>query len=117
MILSIDSKYKRVNNDLEETNWQSFNNAFDRLPIAAIVDQSKYWGIPTSCLSLDSLRTASTPLSEPETQSPQVWEVLWNDQMTDEDFAALTHFQKTGIHESRGFAENVKRDTAYNYTQ
>ncbi len=33
--------------------------------------------------------------------------------MTDEHFDDLTHFQKTGIHKSRGFTENVKRGTAY----
>jgi len=41
-----------------ENIWQSFNNAFDRLPIAAIVDESNrreqsdcaHGGIPTSCL-------------------------------------------------------------------
>jgi hypothetical protein len=40
-----------------------------------------------------------------------------SNEMTDEDFVALTHFQMTVIHESRGFVENVKRDTAFYYTQ
>ena len=66
-------------NRLSLEMWEMFNDCFDRMPIAAIVDNRMYCahgGMPSSVTSVSQLRDVPNPLDNPLMQSIEVWELL-----------------------------------------
>lgn len=106
----------RFNSDL----WESINLAFDRLPVAALVDEVLYCahgGIPASVTTLYQIAAIPTPLDLPQLQSAEAWEILWNDPVSREDFRHLSEFDQNFAVDSSGFARNTKRGTGFLYTE
>lgn len=106
----------RFNGDL----WESINLAFDRLPVAAVVDDVVYaahGGIPASVNTLHQIRAIHTPLDLPQLQSSEAWEILWNDPISNAEFRQLSDFDRSFALDSSGFARNTKRGTAFLYTE
>lgn len=98
------------------------------MPICAIIDQKVFCahgGIPTSVTSLGALEAAipSSPLPDPQIQSPPAHEILWNDPITKEDFQLhLQTFRSQGFNDSeglarRGYLPNTKRGTGYSFSE
>lgn len=87
------------------------------MPIAAIVDEQVFCahgGIPTTSIHINQLiSSVPCPMVDPEFQSPQAWEVLWNDPITNEDYANL----KSMFFSHNGFMSNNKRGTAYFFSE
>ena len=65
--------------------WEACNAAFDRMPLAAVVDRRVlccHGGIFPPQLGggrLEAVEGIPCPLPDPQTQSPLAWEILWND--------------------------------------
>jgi diadenosine tetraphosphatase ApaH/serine/threonine PP2A family protein phosphatase len=74
--------------DLSREVWESINEAFDTMPIAAVVDGKIFCvhgGIPPPWMAsgagghISYLDKVSNDISDPEDEEPLVWEYLWND--------------------------------------
>ncbi|CAL4139946.1 unnamed protein product, partial [Meganyctiphanes norvegica] len=95
--------------------WNGINDAFDCMPIAAIVDRKIFCihgGIPKLGVSdgLSELRKIPCPLPRPDLQSNIAWQMMWNDPVAAEE---LTDETVTQLKDNGGFAYNEKRQTAY----
>ena len=103
-----------------EKVWTSFNEVFDRLSIAAVVDNRIFGchgGIPKSVNSVEDLMKVPKVMEDPQAENPEAWEVLWNDPMPDDEFRALSLFERQEAQNLSGFLGNLKRGTAYYYTE
>lgn len=99
--------------------WQLFNNVFDAMPVAGVIDDQVYCahgGIPFSAFTLEQIASIPTHLPDPESQSPAAWEILWNDPINDDELDDLSEMRRRELQEKKGFIENSKRGTAYLYS-
>ncbi|CAG0906595.1 unnamed protein product, partial [Darwinula stevensoni] len=97
--------------------WEACNMAFDHMPLAAVIDRRIYCchgGIFPPTLAggglLSAINSIPCPLSEPETQSPLAWEILWNDPLSKDGSYGKNMMALT---DKNGFAPNTKRGTAH----
>ncbi|UXI16473.1 tRNA dimethylallyltransferase [Sarcoptes scabiei] len=107
-------KYGRFGPNIFET----FNQVFDLIPFAAIVDESIYCahgGIPFSLTKIEDLVRLPVVLQDPEQEAPAVWEILWSDPMTNIEFQELSNFMKKTEH--NGYLSNMKRSTAFYFAE
>nr|XP_053626729.1 uncharacterized protein LOC128684523 isoform X2 [Cherax quadricarinatus] len=92
--------------------WNAVNDAFDCMPLAALVDKKIFCihgGIPKLDGCLSELDNIPCPLPTPETQSSLAWQMMWNDPIAAEDMTDDVLEQLVG---NKGFAYNEKRQTA-----
>uniref|UniRef100_A0A0A9YNC3 Serine/threonine-protein phosphatase n=1 Tax=Lygus hesperus TaxID=30085 RepID=A0A0A9YNC3_LYGHE len=94
--------------------WNAVNDVFDRLPLAALIDNQIFCchgGIPmpSSCESLAAIDLISCPLPDPG-ESKLAWSLLWNDP------------QKVGYNYNLGkkvveggFSKNTRRKTGHTF--
>lgn len=111
--------YNECLNRFDEDVWELSNKVFDRLPICAIIDDALFCahgGIPASSFKLEKLNQIPTPLYNPELDSNEAWEILWNDPMNIHEFKDLIAFNKLQPDQTGGFMPNTKRGTAYFYS-
>lgn len=64
--------------------WKAINNAFDCLPLAAIIDYKIFCchgGIPPPwlCPVVAAINKIPPVLNDPDLQSSLAWNMLWND--------------------------------------
>lgn len=100
--------------------WDAINLAFDRLPIAAVIDDSIYGshgGIPASVGTLDQIRCITTPLDNPLLQAPESWQILWNDPISNVELRRQADFDRSITFETSEFIRNTKRGTALLFTE
>ena len=72
------SFFSECSNRLNVELWEMFNDCFDNVPIAAILDQRifcSHGGIPASVDSIDQLLTIPYSLHNPKS-SPEAWEIM-----------------------------------------
>ena len=73
------------NESLGEEVWDAINEAFDVMPVSALIDEKilcVHGGIFPPELGgglIESINKIPTPLRDPEKESPLAWELLWND--------------------------------------
>ncbi|CAG9824621.1 unnamed protein product [Phaedon cochleariae] len=95
--------------------WIAANNAFDNMPIAAVIDGKIFCchgGVPPPwlCPVISAINDIPIPLSQPDVQSSLAWEIMWNDPVrpkTVNDKLAME------LLANEGFAVNVRRGTAH----
>ncbi|GAB6030244.1 hypothetical protein CHUAL_005921 [Chamberlinius hualienensis] len=103
----------KLGNQLGEQVWETINQCFDTMPLAAVVDQQVFCvhgGIFSPQYGngfIDVIQRIPVPLSDPHT-CPVAWELIWNDP-TDESHP-LTDTTDEGS--NQGFYSNLKRKTA-----
>ncbi|KAF7488631.1 Serine/threonine-protein phosphatase PP1 isozyme 3 [Sarcoptes scabiei] len=98
--------------------FEEFNKTFDHLPLVGIVEESifcAHGGIPFSVNRIEELYKIPIPLSDPEIESKASWEILWSDPVTDEEYAQIRQFRNQTS--DNGFTENLRRSTAYYFTE
>ena len=106
------------------------NHVFDHIPVCALIDDAifcSHGGIPHGVngpVDMSSLANIPCPVSDVENQSEVVWEMLWNDPVTDEDFGQTleTTRAQSGSHNANdlyksGFIMNSKRGTALFFSE
>jgi len=99
--------------------WDAINSVFDVLPLAAVIDDKilcLHGGIPSpmSCPGdfISTVNDIIVPLSEPESESPLAWEIMWNDPFSiDTNTVAQIPIGATG-----GFFNNTRRSTGNYFT-
>nr|CAI5835319.1 unnamed protein product [Callosobruchus analis] len=95
--------------------WNACNNAFDVMPVAAVVDGKLFCchgGVPPPwlCPVITAINDVPVPLNQPDIQSSLAWELMWNDPVrpkTVNDKLAME------LLANEGFAVNVRRGTAH----
>ncbi|VEN58788.1 unnamed protein product [Callosobruchus maculatus] len=95
--------------------WNTINNAFDVMPVAAVVDGKLFCchgGVPPPwlCPVITAINDVPVPLNQPDIQSSLAWELMWNDPVrpkTVNDKLAME------LLANEGFAVNVRRGTAH----
>ncbi|CAH1962667.1 unnamed protein product [Acanthoscelides obtectus] len=95
--------------------WNAVNNAFDVMPLAAVVDGKLFCchgGVPPPwlCPVITAINDVPNPLNQPDIQSSLAWELMWNDPVrpkTVNDKVAME------LLANEGFAVNVRRGTAH----
>ncbi|XP_056644752.1 uncharacterized protein LOC130450401 [Diorhabda sublineata] len=95
--------------------WSATNNAFDTMPIAAVIDGKIFCchgGVPPPwlCPVISAINDIPVPLNQPDAQSSLAWEIMWNDPVkpkTINDKLAME------LLANEGFAVNTRRGTAH----
>lgn len=91
--------------------WELINDVFDRMPLAAVIDDQVFCchggiPLPSQCEVLDDINQISCPLTNPG-DSKLAWALLWNDP------------QKVGSvrgkPSSDGFSKNIRRKTGHTF--
>nr|CAB3262219.1 uncharacterized protein LOC100178725 [Phallusia mammillata] len=103
--------------------WEAINACFDVLPVAAVVDKkifTVHGGIPNRAFYkdthdnvIDAINDVPRPLSDPETESPLAWELMWNDPIRMEDYPLE---EMKSLSKQDGFVPNQRRRTASMFT-
>lgn len=116
-------KFKKGMTDRGIDMWNMFNDAFDEMPIAALIDEKifcAHGGIPATQSKIAALDQIPRALSDPENQSDAAWEILWNDPVSKKEHRDILALQRQGEIEPdqeqlvrRGFFPNDKRGTAF----
>ncbi|CAH2067684.1 unnamed protein product, partial [Iphiclides podalirius] len=99
--------------------WESINDVFDVLPLAAVVDDKVFCchgGIPPPwiCARASAIERVPVPLPRPAHQSHLAWELLWNDPIAPERVGASLAAELAA---NGGFALNARRGTGHVFEQ
>lgn len=100
--------------------WEVTNKIFDKLPVAAVVDDAifcAHGGIPYTAKTIDEINLSPRELSDPEREAPAAWEILWSDPCHPQQFIEMCSTLKLDPNETGGFVKNVKRGTAYQFNE
>ena len=100
--------------------WEATNRVFDKLPVAAVVDDAIYCahgGIPRSAKTIAEINAVKKELSNPEAESNIVWEILWSDPCHAQQFNDVCSFMRVNPKEQEGFVRNNKRGTAFLFNE
>ncbi|XP_063846075.1 uncharacterized protein LOC135091949 isoform X1 [Scylla paramamosain] len=92
--------------------WEAVNNAFDHMPLAAVIDDQVFCihgGIPNIPGNLSEMEKIPCPLRNPEVESDVAWQVMWNDPIAPDE---MTESVIEELSQNNGFAHNTKRNTA-----
>ena len=92
------------------------NKVFDRLPLAAVVDDAIFCchgGIPVSAPTIKDINKIKSNLNDVESESKAAWEILWNDPVEQNEFTQTAQLMQRNEDISHGFVNNVRRGTAY----
>ncbi|KAK6192273.1 hypothetical protein SNE40_003771 [Patella caerulea] len=95
--------------------WESINDCFDAMPIAATVDDRVFCvhgGIPSTMNHggyIEAINKVPVPLPDPEKQSSMAWEILWSDPVS---LDLMTPEVVDDLRENQGFVFNTRRGTA-----
>nr|CAH7728330.1 unnamed protein product [Callosobruchus chinensis] len=95
--------------------WNAINNAFDVMPVAAVVDGKLFCchgGVPPPwlCPVIAAINDVPVPLNQPDLQSSLAWELMWNDPVRPK---AVDDKLAMELLANEGFAVNVRRGTAH----
>ncbi|CAH1113640.1 unnamed protein product [Psylliodes chrysocephalus] len=95
--------------------WNTLNNAFDHMPIAATVDGKIFCchgGVPPPwlCPVISAINDIPVPLTQPDAQSSLAWELMWNDPVRPK---AVDEKLAVELLANEGFAVNARRGTAH----
>ncbi|KAL4223534.1 hypothetical protein ACF0H5_017005 [Mactra antiquata] len=96
--------------------WESINDCFDVMPIAATVDDKIFCvhgGIPMPGLEgglIDAINKVPNPLKNPEDDSMLAWDIMWSDPVS---LDVLTPETIQELKENQGFISNTRRGTAH----
>uniref|UniRef100_A0A2C9JU28 Serine/threonine-protein phosphatase n=1 Tax=Biomphalaria glabrata TaxID=6526 RepID=A0A2C9JU28_BIOGL len=97
--------------------WETVNECFDVMPIAATVDDKVFCvhgGIPSpenEGGNIEAINKIPSPLCDPELESPLAWELLWSDPLSSSD--NLTEASILELKKNHGFTFNTRRGTAH----
>ncbi|KAJ6217351.1 hypothetical protein RDWZM_008508 [Blomia tropicalis] len=100
--------------------WELTNKIFDKLPVAAVVDDAIYCahgGIPRSAQTISQINQIKRELVNPEVESAIAWEILWSDPCHAQQFIDICNFFKQNPRETGGFVRNTKRGTAFLFNE
>ncbi|XP_024081114.1 uncharacterized protein LOC106669357 isoform X2 [Cimex lectularius] len=100
--------------------WETINNVFDCLPLAARIDNKIFCchgGIPPPwlCPSINMINKIPCPLSKINEESILAWELLWNDPLKEGENVDMDtiDFQ---LSMNNGFAPNIRRGTGHAFS-
>ena len=98
--------------------WDQINKCFERLPLAAIIDNQVFCchgGVPKSITTVDEMQRIQKPLVDPSIESPGAHELLWNDPI--ESMATFNIMTERLLRQKRiEFVPNKTRSTGYYFT-
>lgn len=100
--------------------WKLLNQVFDRLPVAAILDDTIYCahgGIPRSAPTIAEIANQPLDIPSPGEDNPIVWEIVWSDPLHPFQFEQLCEYTGENSAEKEGFAMNIKRGAAFFFTE
>lgn len=106
------------NETLGEEVWEAINEAFDVMPLSALIDDKilcVHGGIFPADLGgghIESINKIPSPLRDPEKESPLAWEILWNDPAHENGQGANGDLAMA-LKSNNGFAFNSRRGTAH----
>jgi diadenosine tetraphosphatase ApaH/serine/threonine PP2A family protein phosphatase len=99
--------------------WDQINQSFERLPIAAVIDEGVFCchgGVPKALTKLEDLMKIPKPLVQPDVESPAAHELMWNDPIE-----SMTSYNKNMVQVLRDrnveFIANRARSTGFYYTE
>ncbi|XP_067121609.1 uncharacterized protein [Centruroides vittatus] len=110
---------KKFGEVLGKEIWESVNECFDVMPIAAVVDGKVFCahgGIQPPWLGnglISSINDIPIPLPNPEKESPLAWELMWSDPIRVD---CISEKKKEEMLENDGFIENMNRGTAHMFS-
>jgi diadenosine tetraphosphatase ApaH/serine/threonine PP2A family protein phosphatase len=96
--------------------WESINDCFDAMPVAAVVDEKIFCvhgGIPMPCFGkglISAIDEVPSVMKDPEVESPLAWELMWNDPVKNDE---VDEGVSKELDENGGFASNETRQTAH----
>ena len=120
-----------ANSNLGNKMWIAFNEVFEVMPIAAIIDESIYCahgGIPYSEVNLDKVLSMMPKVMRCPDKMPGggilAWEIMWNDPISEKEKEEFMELMRVRSGDERiiamiekGYMDNGKRSTAYVFTQ
>lgn len=114
---------KKFGDELGESVWESVNQAFDVMPIAAVIDTKIFCvhgGIPPPWLGeglISSLDKVNKDLPNPAETDPLVWEYLWNDPLPF-DMSKIPEDSQEQLKQANksGFVDNYRRGTGHMFS-
>jgi len=104
--------------------FDAFNQAFDAMPLVAIIDESIYCahgGIPASAYKIEQIASLPCPLEDPD-DNEVANQILWNDPCREHEYEDLLKNAKEVVSNpankniQSGFLFNTKRGTAFYYS-
>ena len=99
--------------------YESFNKFFDRLPFAAVIDDSIFCchgGIPASGSTIREINAIPKVVRNVE-DCKVGWEIIWNDPVDIKEFKQTIELRKESGDISRGFVTNLRRGTAFYFNE
>ncbi|KAI2803666.1 hypothetical protein RDWZM_001607 [Blomia tropicalis] len=112
---------QKYGNEIGEKIWQLTNEIFDRLPIAATIDNAIFCvhgGLSPHAQTLDQIKEMNGPLNNPEQQSRIAWELLWSDPCHMQQY--LDYIELNDVSNElaqEGYLPNQKRGAAFLFNE
>lgn len=100
--------------------WEVTNQIFDKLPVAATVDDAIYCahgGIPRSVQTIAQINQMKKELPNPEVDSAVAWEILWSDPCHAQQFNDICNFKGINPKTTSGYIHNTRRGTAFLFNE
>jgi hypothetical protein len=99
--------------------WDQINQSFERLPIAAVIDEVVFCchgGVPKTLTKLGDIMLIPKPLVSPNVESPAAHELMWNDpieSLPNYDLSVYEDLDRRKVY----FLPNDARGTAFYFTE
>ncbi len=100
--------------------WETTNQIFDKLPVAAVVDDAIYCahgGIPRSAATIAALNALRKELPNPEVDAAAAWEILWSDPCHAQQFNEICNYRGLNPATTGGYVFNIRRGTAFLFNE
>lgn len=114
--------YRKYGPKHGDTIWAAVNDLFDTLPVAATIEEAIFavhGGLSPNAPTLAAIRSLPSSMSDPETESPIAWELLWSDPCHMQQYLDVMDANElsSAPFVKDGFVTNFKRGAAYLFNE